>query len=88
MEPTTLRLPGELAKAADRVAERRGLTRSEVIRDALEAYCREAEKPANRGRVDRIAELVRYRGSGIGDLASRGEEHLRRRFRERHRDAR
>jgi metal-responsive CopG/Arc/MetJ family transcriptional regulator len=88
MEPTTLRLPEELARAADRIAERRGVTRSEVIREALEEYCREREEHAKRGRAARVEELVRYAGSGVGDLGSRGEAYLRKRFRERRRGAR
>ena len=88
MEPTTLRLPDELARAADRIAERRGLTRSEVIREALAEYCREAGKPTRRGRVELLAALVRYPGSGVGDLAVRAEDLLRKRFRERRRSSR
>ena len=88
MEPTTIRLSAELAEAADRIAERQRVTRSDVIRKALEEYCSKRGKGKPQGRLALLMDLVSYSGSGVGDLASRSEEHLRKRFRGRRRRAR
>ena len=80
MALTAVRLPESLARSVDEIAKQRHVTRSEVVREALEKYCERVRKGANRSRLDLLRSLVTYRGSGVGDLAARGEEHLRKRF--------
>ena len=85
MELASIRIPESLAQAVDDIARQRHVTRSDVIRDALEQYCGQARKRRRLVRVEQLKELVTYPGSGIGDLASNSEEYLRRRFRARQR---
>jgi len=83
VETTSIRLPDALALTVDRVASRRGITRSVVIREALLDYLRRAGEEGAGGLGMRVDALVDYQGSGVGDLGARGEDHLRRAFRER-----
>lgn len=88
MDLTTVRLPAELSRAIDRVAEARQVTRSEVVRDAIEAYCRALETEAPPDRVTLLRRLVSHAGSGQPDLGTNSKLHLRRMFdarRRRHR---
>jgi metal-responsive CopG/Arc/MetJ family transcriptional regulator len=80
MALTAVRVPEGLARSVDEIAKRRHVTRSEVVREALESYCERASREAPRSRVELLRSLISYAGSGVGDLASRGEEHLRKRF--------
>lgn len=80
MDLTTVRLPEALARSVDEIAKQRQVTRSEVVREALEQYCERASTTENLSRVALLRRLVSYAGSGVGDLASRSEEHLRKRF--------
>jgi metal-responsive CopG/Arc/MetJ family transcriptional regulator len=84
MELTTIRLPEELARAVDQIAEQRQVTRSEIVRDALEQYCRKTERRSPK-RLELLSALVTYPGSGVGDLARRSQAYLRKRFREKRR---
>ncbi|MBI2898153.1 MAG: ribbon-helix-helix protein, CopG family [Deltaproteobacteria bacterium] len=81
METTSIRLPESLARAVARVAARRGLARSTIVRKALEDYLRRTGEESARGLGALVDALVDYPGSGVGDLGARGEDHLRRRFR-------
>ena len=88
MELTTVRLPEELSRSVDEIARRRRVSRSAIVRDALEAYCRRAKEGGHGSRAELLRTLVSYPGSGVGDLGSRSEQHLRERFhahRRRHR---
>jgi metal-responsive CopG/Arc/MetJ family transcriptional regulator len=80
MALTAVRLPESLARSVDEIARQRQVSRSDVVREALEKYCESVKKGSNRSRVDLLRTLVSYPGSGVGDLASRSEEHLRNRF--------
>jgi Arc/MetJ-type ribon-helix-helix transcriptional regulator len=80
MDLTTVRLPENLARSVDEIAKQRQVSRSEIVREALEQYCERANKEEPRSRVELVRSLVAYEGSGVGDLASRSEEHLRKRF--------
>lgn len=86
MTTTSLRLPRDLTTALDRLAEERGTTRSELIREAVEDYVAAARKGGPADRVALVRRLVTYEGSGCGDLASRAEDHLREMFGARRRD--
>jgi Arc/MetJ-type ribon-helix-helix transcriptional regulator len=83
MELASIRLPDSLARSIDEIARQRHVTRSDVIREAVEQYCRRSDKRRRLVRVEFLEQLVTYPGSGTGDLAYRGEEYLRRRFRAR-----
>ena len=85
MELTTVRLPEELARELDRIAEDRRVTRSELVRDALEHYCRGLLERGPGDRLTLVRHLVTYPGSGKGDLSTRGEQYLRERSRARRR---
>jgi Arc/MetJ-type ribon-helix-helix transcriptional regulator len=88
MDLTTVRLPERLERSLDEIAERRQVTRSLVVREALEQYCARAHKKQRESRVELVQGLLGYPGSGVGDLASRSEEHLRKRFRAKQRRSR
>ena len=86
MGTTSLRLPRHLATALDRLAEARGTTRSQLIREAVQEFVAAAQAGAPGDRVALVQQLVTYEGSGRGDLAARSEYYLRERFRARRRD--
>jgi metal-responsive CopG/Arc/MetJ family transcriptional regulator len=88
MDLTTVRLPENLARSVDEIAKQRQVSRSDVVREALEQYCERAGSAENFSRVELLKSLVQYEGSGVGDLASRSEEHLRKRFNARRRGSR
>lgn len=88
MDLTTVRLPENLARSVDEIAKKRQVSRSDVVREALEQYCERASNAENLSRVELLRSLVSYDGSGVGDLASRSEEHLRKRFHARRRGSR
>jgi metal-responsive CopG/Arc/MetJ family transcriptional regulator len=74
---TSIRLPAELTDVLDRIANQRGTTRSEVIREAIEAYLSHLTQGEAPDRLTLARRLVTYEGSGKKDLGSRSEEHLR-----------
>ena len=80
MDLTTIRLPEGLARSVDEIAKQRQVTRSVVVREALEQYCEQSRKGEQRSRTELLRSLVSYAGSGVSDLGSRSEEHLRKRF--------
>ena len=88
MDLTTVRLPENLARSVDEIAKQRQVSRSDVVREALEQYCKRAGNAESLSRVELLQSLVSYDGSGVGDLASRSEEHLRKRFNARRRGSR
>jgi len=85
VETTSIRLPPALIQAIERAAVGRGVSRSTLVREALEEYLRRTGSTGLGALVDR---LVTYPGSGVGHLATRGEEILRERFSGRRRRAR
>jgi metal-responsive CopG/Arc/MetJ family transcriptional regulator len=88
MDLTTVRLPESLTRSVDEIAKQRQVSRSEVVREALEQYCERARSAEKLSRVELLHTLVAYPGSGVGDLASRSEQHLRKRFHARRRGSR
>lgn len=76
---TTYRLPDELTAELDRVARRRGVSRTLVVREALSEYLA-SDARAQPSLVELADGLVTYEGSGVGDLATRSEQHLRAKF--------
>lgn len=86
MPTTSFRLPRDLATALDRLAQERGTTRSELIRQAVEEFVSTVRSGRPADRVALVRSLVDYEGSGRGDLAARGEHYLREIFGARRRD--
>src|SRR5207249_6465894 len=77
VETASIRLPPALIQAIERAAAGRGVSRATLVREALEEYLRRTGSTGLGVLVDR---LVTYPGSGVGHLATRGEEILRERF--------
>lgn len=48
----TVRLPDALVAQIDAESERRGLSRSDVVRERLEVYSREPDRPASLDAID------------------------------------
>lgn len=88
VETTSIRLPAHLVEAIERVAARSGLTRSTLVRQAVEDYLRKTSAEPRRGLVALVDDLVTYPGSKVGDLSTRGEDYLREMFRGRRRRSR
>lgn len=65
-KPTTFKLSEPLAAEVDRIAAERGLTRSEVLREAVDAYVRSRRRSR---LVDRVADLLGVL-EGPGDLST------------------
>ncbi len=84
---TSIRLPEHLTQELDHMAAERRVTRSDLIREAVEQYCTASQRRGVLDRVTLLHRLLTYRGSGRGDLARRSEERLRELFdaRRRHR---
>lgn len=78
---TSIRLGEALARTLDRLASRRGVARSTVVRRAIEDYLRRAGGTRAERLGALVDALVDYPGSGVGDLGARGEDYLRRTFR-------
>lgn len=83
METTSLRLPAHLVEAIEKVAAQTGVTRSTLVRRAVEQYLRSSGAEPRQSRLALVDRLVDYPGSGRGDLSRRGEEYLRELFRAR-----
>lgn len=83
MPVTTYRIDDALLAQLDAVAERRGLTRTTVVREAIAQYVAAAAEPRDRTLVELAEALAPAAGSGVPDLGSRSEEHLRALFAER-----
>jgi len=50
METKAIRLPDELTRAVDRIADERRVRRSHVIREAIQRYCAEYQAERRGGR--------------------------------------
>ena len=69
---SSVRLPREIDEKARRVATLKGLSLSEVHRQALEQYCDRALADARQSRYDDVIGVV----EGRSDLAERASEHF------------
>jgi predicted DNA-binding protein len=65
---TSIRLSKELAEKLNSLAERENITKSEIIKEALEEYLIDYEKKAN--PYDLGKEFFGKFGSGQGDLSA------------------
>ena len=79
----SIRLPDHLSREIDELAEARRVTRSSLVRVAIESYCSAIRAGSKPDRVALLRQLVTYPGSGKGDLAARSKRYLREIFRER-----
>lgn len=74
----TVRLPVELAKRLDHLAARRGVRRSELVREAIRVYL---EGPVEGGPgdrpFDRVRDLAGVVYGGPPDLGARHREYLK-----------
>ena len=74
---TSLRLPQELDLLLDAVSKQMGQTRSEVIRAAIEKYCREVTSESTYSMYDRLMQAGFRPGKSNSkdrDLASNKEK--------------
>jgi Arc/MetJ-type ribon-helix-helix transcriptional regulator len=76
----SIRLPLDLARRLDRLAAKRGVNRSGVVRAAIAAYLAGGAATAERP-YDRVADLAGSVSGGPPDLGARHREYLRERFR-------
>jgi Arc/MetJ-type ribon-helix-helix transcriptional regulator len=83
METASFRLPPAVVRALERVAARKRVPKSALVREALQRYL--ALEKSSRSTGALVDALLTYAGSHAGDLAARGEEILRKRFRARRR---
>ncbi|HEX9581746.1 MAG TPA: ribbon-helix-helix domain-containing protein [Gemmatimonadales bacterium] len=75
----SLRLPDELARRLDRLAAKRRMDRSLVVREAIQAYLVDGGAGAGRP-LDRVRDLAGSLRGGPPDLAAGHREYLRQRL--------
>ena len=71
----TVRLPRELNRSLETFAQRQGVKRSHVVRDALRLYLHGGAEDA--APYDRVRELAGAAYGGPTDLGARHREHLK-----------
>ena len=71
MQRTQIYLEPELASSLDRLAEQRGTSRAEIIRQAARTFVRDEE-----GRYGSILELAGLGHGGPGDVSERHDDYL------------
>ncbi|HUF48885.1 MAG TPA: CopG family transcriptional regulator [Vicinamibacterales bacterium] len=74
MKTLTVRLPDALVARIDAESERRGLSRSDVVRERLEVSAQEPDRPA---LLDAIDDLVGSVDALPGDLSTRTKAYLK-----------
>ena len=74
----TFRLPRALAARLDRLARASARKRSELLRDAAEAYVDVATSAGRNPASDRVRALFGSVRTGIPDLAERHSEYMKR----------
>lgn len=71
MQRTQIYLEPELASSLDRLAEQRGMSRAEIIRQAARTFVRDEE-----GHYGSILELAGLGHGGPGDVSERHDDYL------------
>jgi len=77
----TFRLNRDLVRRIDRLAREAGRRRSEVLREAAEAYVDLAEGGTGERPAERVRDLIGSLKTGVPDLAARHSEYLQRTLR-------
>jgi predicted DNA-binding protein len=75
----TFRLPKRVATRLDRIASRRGLQRSDLLREAAEKVISEDKRKTS--HFELVKDLIGSIHSGVPDLGSEHRKHLQRAFR-------
>ncbi|CAG0953962.1 hypothetical protein BURK2_00355 [Burkholderiales bacterium] len=71
MNTLTVKMPSQLAETLDQLCAREHVTRSELVRRAIESYLRaQTEGESRGGLLDRAGDLVGCFEGGPKDLAS------------------
>ena len=79
--PVSVRLDKETEELLERAAIVSKVTKSEVVKKSIKAYCTPLVKEKKQDMSSIIKGLIKeHPGSGRGDLAMRSEEILRERF--------
>ena len=76
----SVRLDENTRHKLQKTAEALRVTRTEVIRRSLQEYCERTLKEIEQSPYELIKDLAGSGASGQGDLSTRGEEILRKRF--------
>ena len=74
----TFRLPQSVAKKLDEIAARRGVNRSDLLREAAARLVNEEE--GGRRPFERVQAMIGSLDSGVPDLGSNHRQHLARGF--------
>lgn len=77
----SVRLDEKTEQVLEETARVLQVKKSEVIKRSLSEYCSRILREKKKRPYDLIEDLLGKGGSGKGDLASKGEEILRQRFR-------
>lgn len=72
----TIRVPDELYQRLARLAERRGVRKSDIAREALGEYLTSAERLSDPRPIEKVADLIGTLESGEPDLGEKHREHL------------
>ena len=70
-----VRMTADLAEEESRYAKRAGRRRSDIVREALQAYLRPERRPEPRA-AERVEHLLGSVASGMPDLASNHRRHI------------
>ena len=76
----TVRLPDELVRRLDRLAEARSIRRSELVRDAIRAYLKGPAAAEGEAPFRRVEDLAGVVYGGPPDLGARHRDYLKERF--------
>ncbi len=83
--PTTVRLDPNTESLLKRLVKKTGLTKSQVIRDAIQRLARQEDAPGgNRGPYEAFAPYIGIAKGGPPDLSERTGEKVAKMLRERH----
>jgi len=79
--PISVRLDKKTEAMLDETAQALGTSKASVIKESLAEYCPKVLARKTKRPYELIKDIAGRKGSGRGDLSSRGEEILRHAFR-------